>query len=143
MKVSNAIGAVDPADNKVLNQYPLAPDTAPHGIAIVPDGDGLLVACSGKLVLLDRSTGKILDRATTAPGVDEMAYDPGTHVAYCASRRGEISVVSVADDKLTPLGSVSDERGTGSIAVDPKTHTVWIAYHKGDECFVQPFTPAK
>jgi hypothetical protein len=49
----------------------------------------------------------------------------------------------VATKKLTPQGSVLDERGTGSITVDPKTHTVWIAYHKGDECFVQPFTPSK
>jgi DNA-binding beta-propeller fold protein YncE len=143
VKGANAIAVIDPTDNQVLNQYPLAPDTGPHGIAIVPDSDGLLAACSGKLVLLNCSTGKILGQATIAPGVDEMAYDSGTRVAYCASRRGEISVVSVTAGKLIPLGSVPDERGTGSIAVDPKTHTVWIAYHKGGECFVQPFTATK
>ncbi|MGH9406058.1 MAG: hypothetical protein ACRD3D_09535 [Terriglobia bacterium] len=143
VKGSNTIAVVDPANNKLLHAWPLAPDTGPHGIAIVPESDGLLVACAGKLVLMSRSTGKILDRAEIARGVDQMAYDPGTHLAYCASRLGVISVVRVAGDKLTRLGSVADERGTHSIAVDPKTHTVWIAYPKGNECFVQPFTPAE
>lgn len=44
---------------------------------------------------------------------------------------------------LTPSGSVPDEVGTGSITVDTNTHTVWTAYHKGGECFVQPFAPGK
>jgi hypothetical protein len=115
----------------------------PHGIAIVPENNGLLVACAGKLVLLDRTNGKILATAVTGARVDEMTYDPGLHVAYCASRSGKISAVSVAADKLTPLGDVPDENGTGDIVVDPKTHIVWIAFKKGEECFAQPFTPAK
>ena len=143
VKGSNTIAVVDAATNKILHAWPLAPDKSPHGIAVVPDSDGLLVACAGSLVLLDRETGKTLDRAKTASRVDEMAYDPGLHVAYCASRSGVISVVSVAGDKLASLGDVPDEKGTGSIAVDPKTHTVWVASHKGEEAFVQPFTPAK
>jgi len=142
VKGVNTIAVVDASDNKVFANWPLAPDKGPHGIAIVPDNNGLLAACAGKLVMLDRSTGKIIATADTGARVDEMAYDPGAHMAYCASREGNISVVAVAPDKLTSLGDVPDETGTGSITVDSKTHTVWIAYHKGDQCFVQPFTPA-
>jgi len=143
VKGKNTIAVVDASNNKVLSNWPFAPDKGPHGIAIVPDGNGLLAACASKLVLLDRSSGKIIATATTGARVDEMTYDPGLGQAYCASRSGNISVVGVAADKLTALGDVPDETGTGSIVVDPKTHTVWIAYHKGDQCFVQPFTPAK
>lgn len=143
VKGANAIAVIDPAVNKVLREFPLAPDKSPHGIAVVPESEGLLAACSGKLVLMNRATGKILARANIAPHVDEMAYDPGTHLACCASRHGEISVVRVEKNQLKPLGSVPDERGTGSITVDPKTHRVWIAYHKGNKCFVQPFTSTK
>lgn len=142
VKGKNTIAVIDPANNTVTGAWPLAPDTGAHGIAVVPE-NGLLVACAGKLVLLDRTTGKITATATTGGRVDEMAYDPGLHIAYCASRQGKISCVSVADGKLTPLGDVPDQSGTGDIAVDPKTHTVWIAYPKGDGCFVQPFTPGK
>jgi DNA-binding beta-propeller fold protein YncE len=143
VKGKNTIAVIDPASNKVTATWPLAPNTGAHGIAIVPENNGLLVACAGKLVLLDRSTGKITATAATGARVDEMAYDPGLHIAYCASRGGKISVISVEAGKLTPLADVPDETGTGDITVDPKTHTVWIAYKKGDQCFVQPFTSAK
>jgi len=143
IKGKNTIAVVDPASNQVLNNWPLAPDKGPHGIAVVSDSNGLLVACAGKLVLMDRTNGKILATAPTGARVDEMAYDPELKVAYCASRVGKISCVSVGADSLTALGDVADENGTGDIAVDPKTHTVWVGCKKGDECFVQPFTPNK
>jgi DNA-binding beta-propeller fold protein YncE len=143
VKGKNTIAVINPADNTVEAVWPLAPDKGPHGIAVVPEYDGLLVACSGKLVMLSRTTGKILDTAPIGARVDEMTYDPGLHIAYCSSRQGNICAVAVAADKLTPLGDVPDEKGTGDIAVDPKTHTVWIAYHQGEQCFVQPFTPGQ
>jgi|ERR1017187_1663010 DNA-binding beta-propeller fold protein YncE len=143
VKGKNTIAVIDPASNKVLDAWPCAPDKGPHGIAVVPDSNGLLVACAGKLLLFDRSSGKITATVATGARVDEMAYDPGLHIAYCASRQGKISCVAVEAGKLTTLGDVLDETGTGDIAVDPKTHIVWIAYKKGSECFAQPFTPAK
>lgn len=142
IKGKNTIAVIDPASNQVVATWPLAPDKGAHGIAVVPE-NGLLVACAGKLVLLDRTTGKVTATAATGDRVDEMAYDAGLHVAYCASRQGKISVVGVEAGKLTALGDVPDESGTGDIAVDPKTHIVWIAYPKGGHCYAQPFTPAK
>jgi DNA-binding beta-propeller fold protein YncE len=143
VKGKNTIAVIDPASNKVTATWPLAPDKGAHGIAYVPESNSLLVACASKLVLLDCATGKITATAPIGARVDEMAYDPGTHTAYCASRAGSISVLSVEAGKLSGLGEVSDEPGTGDITVDPKTHTVWIACKKGGECFVQPFTPNK
>ena len=143
VKGKNTIAVIDPASNQVTDTWPLAPDKGPHGIAVVPEYNGLLVACASKLVLLDRTTGKVVATAPTGGRVDEMAYDPGLHRAYCASRQGNISVVAVDAGKLTSLGDVPDEQGTGDIAVDPKTHTVWIAYPKDGQCVVQPFTPSK
>lgn len=143
VKGTDTIAVIDPAGNKVLKAWPCAPDKGVHGLAVVPESNGLLVACAGKLVLFDRSSGKITDTAAIGGRVDEMAYDPGLHLAYCASRQGKISVVAVAPGKLTALGDVPDPAGTGDIVVDPRTHTVWIAYRKGDQCFVQSFTPAR
>jgi hypothetical protein len=142
VKGKNTIAVIDPASNKVLETWPYAPDKGVHCIAMVLESNGLLVACAGKLVLFDRSSGKITATVATGPRVDEVAYDPGLHTAYRASRKGKISCVVVEAGKLTALGDVPDEMGTGDIAVGSKTHTVWIAYKKGSECFAQPFTPA-
>ena len=143
VKGTSTIGEVDLDSNKVLAQWPLAPDKGPHGIDLVPDSDGLLVACASNLVLMSTSTGKVLARAPIGARVDEMTYDPGLHMAYCASRVGKISVVAVGANTLTPAGDVPDAPKTGDITVDPATHTVWIAYAKGGQCFAQPFTPSK
>ncbi len=140
VKGTNAIAVIDPASNTVLDMWPCAPDKGVHGIAIVPESNGLLVACAGKLVLFDRSTGKVTSTVVTGGRVDEMTYDPAMHIAYCASRQGKISCVAVRAGKLTALGDVPDQTGTGDITVDPKTHAVWIAYQKDGQCFAQAFT---
>lgn len=141
VKGANAIAMVDLDSNKILAQWPLAPDKGPHGIALVPDSDGLLVACASNLVLISRTSGKILATAPIGGRVDEMTYDPGLHMAYCASRVGKISVIAVGADTLKPAGDVPDATRTGDITVDPATHTVWIAYTKNGQCYAQPFTP--
>ena len=108
---------------------------------------GYPVQCAGLLSLaaFDECavSRRSIQNTVTGARVDEIAYDPGLHVAYCASRQGKISCVAVAAGKLTTLGDVPDETGTGDIAVDPKTHIVWIAYKKGGQAFVQPYVPAK
>lgn len=143
VKGTSTIAQVDLDSNQILAAWPLAPDKGPHGIALVPNSDELLVACASNLVLLSTSTGQILSTAPIAARVDEMTYDAKLHMAYCASRQGKISVISVAEDHLASLGDVPDTARTGDIAVDPKTHLVWIAYQKNNQCFVQAFTPAK
>jgi DNA-binding beta-propeller fold protein YncE len=140
VKGANTIAMVDLDSNKILAAWPLAPDKGPHGIALVPETDDLLVACASNLVLLSTSSGKILATAPIGARVDEMTYDPGLHMAYCASRVGKISVITVRADTLTPAGEVPDASRTGDITVDPATHTVWIACVKNGQCFAQPFT---
>ncbi|HEY1790278.1 MAG TPA: hypothetical protein VGJ73_19185 [Verrucomicrobiae bacterium] len=141
VKGANTIAEVDLDSNKVLAAWPLAPDKGPHGIALVPDANNLLIACASNLVMLSCSSGKVLATAPIGGRVDEMTYDPGLHMAYCASRLGKISAVSVGADTLTGAGDVPDATRTGDITVDPGTHTVWIAYPKGGKCVAQPFTP--
>jgi DNA-binding beta-propeller fold protein YncE len=141
VKGTSTIAQVDLDSNKILAARPLAPDKGPHGIALVPDSDGLLVACASNLVLMSRSSGKILATAPIGGRVDEMAYDSKLNMAYCASRVGKISVIAVGADSLTPAGSIPDATRTGDITVDPATHTVWIAFQKNGQCFAQPFTP--
>jgi len=142
VKGANSIVEVDLDDNKVLAAWPLAPDKGPHGIACVPDYNNLLVACAGNLVMLSCSNGKILATAPIGARVDEMTYDHGLHMAYCASRMGKISAVSVGPNTLTSAGDVPDVARTGDITMDPATHTVWIAYPQDGKCFAQPFTPS-
>ena len=142
VKNANLLALVDAAENKILEQWPTEPATNPHGMALVPHEDTLLVAGGGgKLALMNRSTGKVLASADIAPRVDEMAYDADLHFAYCGSVQAKISIVKVKGDTLTSVEDISTPGGAKSIVVDPKTHLVWIAYSKGDQSFVLPLSP--
>jgi DNA-binding beta-propeller fold protein YncE len=144
MKTGSVVAVINVAETKVVEKWPTLPAESPHGMAIVPEADAFLVAGgNGKLVMMSQKDGHVLASADIPPRVDQIAYDSVLHRVYCASGTGKISITAVEDGKLQPLGTVASSEGCHSIAVDPKSHSVWIAYAKGEESFVQQFKPAK
>jgi len=140
VKGNNTLVVIEASNNKPAQSWTTAPATNPHGMALVPDADTVLVAGgSGKLALMNRTTGKVLASADIDNRVDEMAYDAELHLAYCPGGSRNISVVRVEGDKLTFVENVPGASGR-SIVVDPMTHIVWVASNKGDQAFVQPFS---
>ncbi len=140
LKDSNELAQIDTKTLKVVTTWPTAPAEKPHGMAVVPGGNSaLVVGGNGKLVLMDLSSGKVLASCDVSPKVDEIAYDAGLKRVYCASGLGTISVVEVGQDKLTPSTPLPSSPGAHSIAVDSKTHTVWIAFAKDGKAYVQAF----
>jgi len=141
LKDTGALAKIDLKDLKIAGTWPTTPAEKPHGSAMVDAQNAILIAGgTGKLVLMSLSTGQVLASTDIAPRVDEIAYDPGMQQAYCASGTGVISVVSVSPNKLTTIDKIPSSQGAHSIAVDPKTHTVWIAFAKDNKPYVQSFT---
>jgi DNA-binding beta-propeller fold protein YncE len=141
LKDSSELAKIDPKKGKVITKWSTSPADKPHGLAMVPGSNTVLVVGgTGKLSLLSLTTGQILVSADISPKVDEIAYDPGLQRVYCASGLGTISVVAVDHNKLTTLAPLSSSPGTHSIAVDPQTHTVWIAFAKDGKAYVEPFS---
>jgi DNA-binding beta-propeller fold protein YncE len=141
LKEANQVARIDPAAGKVTASWPTAPAEKPHGMAIVPGLDAILVVGgNGKLILMNTLSGAVLSSADVAQRVDEIAYDPGLKRVYCASGTGVISVVGLDQNKLTALAPMTSMPGAHSIAVDPQTHAVWIAFAKDGKAYVQSFT---
>ena len=95
---------------------------------------------AGKLTpgktLLDSTSGKVLQTLDIAEGVDQIAYDSEKGRVYCASRQGLISVVENKPGGAISLGDVKTAAGAKTIAVDPKTHAVWVAYADKEHSYV-------
>lgn len=124
--------------------WPTVPAQAPHGMVLVKQAEALAVAGgNGKLVLMSTQDGKVESVCDIPPRVDEIAYDAVLHRIYCASGLGKIAVVECEDGKLTRLGEAADAQGAHSIAVDPQTHLVWVAYMTPAGSWVQSFKPAE
>src|ERR1700730_230605 len=140
LKDSSELAKLDLKTEKVVAKWSTSPVDKPHGMAMVPGTDQvLIVGGTGKLGLFDLSTGKIVETVDVSPKVDEIAYDPALHRVYCASGLGTISVVGLERQRLAALPSLTDSVGAHSIAVDSQTHTVWIAFAKNNKSYLQAF----
>jgi DNA-binding beta-propeller fold protein YncE len=141
LKDSNELAKLDLKTEKIVAKWSTSPVDQPHGMAMVPGADQvLIVGGMGKLGLFNLSTGQIIGTTEVSPKVDEIAFDPALHRVYCASGLGTISVVGLNQQSLAPLSSLTSSLGAHSIAVDSQTHTVWIAFAKKDKAYVQAFT---
>lgn len=144
MKTGSIVAVVDTATHKVTHTWPTAPAKAPHGMAMLPEMDAFVVAGgNGKLVMMSQKDGHVIASTDIPSGVDQIAYDRDMHRVYCASAKGKIAIVGVGDGKLSSLGEVASSEGCRSIAVDSKTHTVWVAWAKEEASMVQAFTVPK
>jgi DNA-binding beta-propeller fold protein YncE len=141
LKDSSELAKLDLKTERIVAQWSTSPADKPHGMAMVSGTDQvLIVGETGKLGLFNLNTGEILGTVDVSPKVDEIAYDPMLQRVYCASGLGTISIVSLDHNTLTALPPLTSSPGAHSIAVDPRTHTVWIAFAKNDKPYVQAIT---
>jgi len=141
IKSDGTLQVIDPSTNKVTAVWRAA--EGPHGLAI--DGAHNRVYSAGnrgKLVVFEMKTGKRLGEVQIAPGTDQIAYDPEMQRVYCASR-GFISVVQATEDGAKLVANVPSPAGAHTVAVDPKTHSVWVSYADKEHSYVQEFKAAK
>jgi len=134
--------AIDPRSNSVAARWPVAPAENVHGLAIDgASGRVFSVGLNGKLAVVDVKTGAIIATVDVAGRVDQIAFDPATKRVYCPSGSGVLTVVQETDSGASVLDTITIPRGTHTIAVDPKTHDVWISYGAPDGDHVEKLTP--
>lgn len=139
---NDTLYVIDSDSNRAINSWSVLPAASPHGLVLLPNIDGLLVAgATGMLVLINRETGKVLASTSVEQHIDQFAYDGQLQRAYLPGGTGILSIIGLQGDKLIPLGSVPGAAGRNAV-VDPATHIVWIAAFKNKKCFVQSFEPA-
>jgi DNA-binding beta-propeller fold protein YncE len=139
IKTTHEVVVIDPQSSRVVAHWPTAPATRPHGLALDASSGRLFSAGdNGKLVVIDTKTGKAVATADIANKVDQIAFDPSTHRIYCAGPDA-LSVVQVKADGVTSLGSVKTAPTAKNVAVDPRTHAVWITYTDGVNSYAKSF----
>jgi DNA-binding beta-propeller fold protein YncE len=123
------IGAKDLA---VKARWPLAPCEEPSGMAIDRKHHRLLVGCSNKLAaVVDTESGKVVTTVPIGDGVDANAFDPGTSLGFSSNGEGTLTVIQEeTPDKFTVAENVPTRRGARTMALDEKTHNVYLATAK-------------
>lgn len=144
IKSDDTVVVISASDNNstIGGTWPTAPAKKPHGLALdLRAPRRLFVAgINGKLAVLDTG-GKVLGSADTVTGVDQIAFDAARERLYCPSSNGKMTVLDTSANSVQPLGDVATARGAKTVAVDPDTHSVWLAYFEGGKCYARKFTP--
>jgi len=105
---SYGVAAIDLATRTVIGKLVEADDVA--AVLIIPDTDRMLVTASGsnEALLINRVSGKVLNRILTGKGPDAALYDPSTgHALVMNGESNDASVVDLAAARVVatiPLG---------------------------------------
>jgi DNA-binding beta-propeller fold protein YncE len=123
------IVAIDSKKLEVKAHWPVAPGEDPSGLAIDRKHMRLFSVCGNKkLIVLDATTGKVVADLPIGAGVDAAGFDPGTNLAFSSNGEGTLTVIHEdSADKYSVVETVTTQRGARTMALDSKTHNVFLA----------------
>ncbi len=124
---SNVV-VIDTKTHQVTNTWAIAPGEEASGMAIDLAHHRLFLGCRNKLmVMMDSATGKVLGTVPIGDRVDANAFDPGTQLAFSSNGDGTVTIAhEESPDKLTVVQTLATERGARTMALDPKTHRIYL-----------------
>lgn len=80
------------------------------------------------MVVLDSGSGKVIATLPIGKGTDAAAFDPGTGLAFSSNGEGTLTVIREdSADKFSVVGTVTTRRGARTMALDPRTHRLYLA----------------
>lgn len=123
------IVAIDSKKLEVKAHWPIAPGEDPSGMAIDRKHMRLFSVCGNKkMMVLDATTGKVVAEIPIGTGPDAAGFDPETNLAFSSNGEGTLTVIHQdSADKYSVVETVTTQRGARTMAVDSKTHNVFLA----------------
>jgi DNA-binding beta-propeller fold protein YncE len=124
--------ALDPKELKVKSRWPLAPCQEPSGLAMDVKNRRLFAGCDNKMMaVVNADTGKVITTLPIGDGVDANGFDPETGFAFASCGEGVLTVAHEdSPEHFSVVQSVPTERGARTMALDPKTHQIFLVTAK-------------
>ena len=128
---TNEIVEIDTAKASVTKKYSLSPCQEPSGLAFDTKNRRLFSVCSNRLMAVsDPDSGKVVATLPIGAGSDGAAFDPGTGYAFSSNGDGTLTVVQQSGGTWAVLENIATERGARTIALDEKSHRVYLSTAK-------------
>jgi DNA-binding beta-propeller fold protein YncE len=126
---SSAVVAFDARSLDLRSRWSIAPGEEPSGLAIDRVHHRLFSVCGNeKMVVLDATNGHIIATLPIGEGVDAAAFDPESGLVFSSNGEGTLTVIHEdTPDRFTVVGTVPTRRSARTMALDPKTHRVFVA----------------
>ena len=128
----NELTAIDSGKLLVKAKWPLAPCESPSGLSMDKNNRRLFVGCDNKMMaVVDADSGKVLATPAIGDGVDATTFDDATGFAFASCGEGVLSVIHEdSPAKFTVAETVPTQNGARTLALDSKTHNVYVVTAK-------------
>jgi YVTN family beta-propeller protein len=122
------VAVIDSAKHEVIAHWPLAPGEEPTGIALDVAHHRLFATCHNRmLAMLDTGSGKVIATAPMCSGADGCAFDDATQLVFASCGEGVTTIAKEeGQDKLRVVQTLQTQRGARTIALDAKTHRIYL-----------------
>lgn len=125
---TNEVVEIDAAKLSVTKRYSIAPCDGPSGLAIDTKARRLFSVCSNRMMAIsDPDAGKVIATPAIGQGSDGVAYDQATGMAFSSNGDGTMTIVQQTGGKWEVAENVATARGARTIALDDKTHTLYLS----------------
>jgi YVTN family beta-propeller protein len=122
------VAVIDVAKHEVVARWPIAPGEEASGIALDAAHHRLFATCHNKMmVMLDTETGKVVGTVPIGAGVDGCAFDDSSQLVFASCGEGTTTISKEeTPEKLAVVQTLKTERGARTMAIDPKTHRIYL-----------------
>jgi DNA-binding beta-propeller fold protein YncE len=123
------IAQIDTSSLTVKAHWPLAPCEEPAGLAMDRESRRLSSTCGNKtMVVVGTDSGRVIANLPIGVHPDGVMYDPVTKQAFSSNIDATLTVVRhEGKDKYSVLDTVQTEPGARTMAMDLKTHTIYLS----------------
>lgn len=123
----NTIAVVDIKNNKVVNNWSLAPCEGPTGLAIDTRTKRLFSGCDKLLVVLDAANGHIVDKLPIGDGCDAVGFDNSLKYIFASCGEGKLTIIrEESAGSFKVIDNIPTKRSARTLALDEKTHEVFL-----------------
>jgi DNA-binding beta-propeller fold protein YncE len=124
---TNEVVELDSSKLTLVKRHSLSPCNEPTGMAMDIEHHRIFSGCHNKVMaVLDMQTGKVTATVPIGEGVDANAFDAWTGLAFSSNGDGTLTVVTESSPGKFETETVPTQRGARTMALDPKTHKIYL-----------------
>ena len=126
----NEVAVIDSATLTIKSRWPVAPAGGPTALAM--DREHRRLFSAGRkpqmVVMLDADSGKVLQSMPISAGADAAAFENETGLVFVSTREGNVHIFHEdSPTKLSEVQTLKTEFGAKTMALDTKTHNLYLS----------------
>ena len=123
------IVVIDAKTRAVVATWPIAPGEEPSGLAIDLAHHRLFAVCGNEyMVMMNSTTGALVDTVRIGGGADAARFDPATGLAFASNGEGTVTIARErTPDDLEVVQTLNTARSARTMTLDPLTHRIYLS----------------